>query len=137
MTDTSSGVAPVVAGPPGGSGAPAPSGGGDSITAYNAGLLGAGLVALGLLAFVGTVAVTSSSAPSSLAFAAMSGVALLSLTLVGIMVLTRCGRHDGRDASARIAPRIDTRLARVFARDRLCLGGVLDAGRTVRSNGND
>jgi hypothetical protein len=46
-------------------------------------------VALGLLAFVGTVAVTSSSAPSSLAFAAMSGVALLSLTLVGIMVLTR------------------------------------------------
>jgi hypothetical protein len=56
-------------------------------------------VALGLLAFVGTVAVTSSSAPSSLAFAAMSGVALLSLTLIGIMVLTRAvGMTDGTQA---------------------------------------
>jgi hypothetical protein len=71
----------------------------DSITASYAGFLGAGLVALGLLAFVGTVAVTSSSAPSSLAFAAISGVALLSLTLVGIMVLTRAvGMTDGTQA---------------------------------------
>ena len=71
----------------------------DSITATYAGWLGACLIALGLAAFVGTVAVTSSSAPSSLAFAAMSGVALLSLTLVGIMVLTRAvGMTDGTQA---------------------------------------
>ena len=68
---------------------PAESGGKDSIPAPYAGFLDALLAALGLLAFVGTVAVTSSSAPSSLAFATMSGVALLSLTLVGIVVLTR------------------------------------------------
>ncbi len=99
MTDTSSAAAPVAAGQPSGTAAPPPSGGGDSITAPWAGWLGAGLIALGLLAFVGTVAVTSSSAPSSLAFAAMSGVALLSLTLVGIMVLTRAvGMTDGAQA---------------------------------------
>jgi hypothetical protein len=99
MTDTSGAAAPVVVRPQGVSGAPAPSRGGDSITASYAGWLGAGLIALGLAAFVGTVAVTSSSAPSSLAFAAMSGVALLSLTLVGIMVLTRAvGMTDGTQA---------------------------------------
>jgi hypothetical protein len=99
MADTSSAAAPTPAASSGASAAPAGSGGTDSITAYNAGLLGAGLVALGLVAFVGTVAVTSSSAPSSLAFAAMSGVALLSLTLVGIMVLTRAvGMTDGTQA---------------------------------------
>ncbi|MBV8443982.1 MAG: hypothetical protein JO312_26075 [Hyphomicrobiales bacterium] len=98
MTDTSAAAGPTPAAS-GASGAPAGPGGPDSITAYNAGLLGAGLVALGLLAFVGTVAITSSSAPSSLAFAAMSGVALLSLTLVGIMVLTRAvGMTDGTQA---------------------------------------
>jgi hypothetical protein len=99
MTDTSSAARQTAAASSSASAAPAGSGGTDSITAYNAGLLGAGLVALGLLAFVGTVAVTSSSAPSSLAFAAMSGVALLSLTLVGIMVLTRAvGMTDGTQA---------------------------------------
>jgi hypothetical protein len=99
MTDTSGAAAPVVIGPPSVSGAAAPSSGGDSITASYAGWLGAGLIALGLAAFVGTVAITSSSAPSSLAFAAMSGVALLSLTLIGIMVLTRAvGMTDGTQA---------------------------------------
>jgi hypothetical protein len=99
MTDTSSAARQTAAASSGAAAASAGSGPTDSITAYNAGLLGAGLVALGLLAFVGTVAVTSSSAPSSLAFAAMSGVALLSLTLVGIMVLTRAvGMTDGTQA---------------------------------------
>ena len=99
MTDISGATRQTAAASSGASAAPPESGGTDSITAYNAGLLGAGLVALGLLAFVGTVAVTSSSAPSSLAFAAMSGVALLSLTLVGIMVLTRAvGMTDGTQA---------------------------------------
>jgi hypothetical protein len=99
MTDTSTAATPTPPASSSASAAPAGSDATDSITAYNAGLLGAGLVALGLLAFVGTVAVTSSSAPSSLAFAAMSGVALLSLTLVGIMVLTRAvGMTDGTQA---------------------------------------
>jgi hypothetical protein len=98
MTDTSSAATPVPAASSGASAAPAGSGP-DSIRANYAAWLGGGLIALGLLAFVGTVAVTSSSAPSSLAFAAMSGVALLSLTLVGIMVLTRAvGMTDGTQA---------------------------------------
>ena len=96
MAEPSSAATPT---PAPSSGASAGPGGTDSITASYAGLLGAGLVALGLLAFVGTVAVTSSSAPSSLAFAAMSGVALLSLTLVGIVVLTRAvGMTDATQA---------------------------------------
>jgi len=71
----------------------------DSITPVYAGFLGAGLVVVGLLAFVGTVAVTSSSQPTSLAFAAMSGVALLSLTLIGIIVLSRAiGMTDATQA---------------------------------------
>ncbi len=99
MADTSGATTPTPATSSGASAAPADAGATDSITASYAGFLGAGLVALGLLAFVGTVAVTSSSAPSSLAFAAMSGVALLSLTLVGIMVLTRAvGMTDGTQA---------------------------------------
>jgi hypothetical protein len=99
MTDTSSAATTTQVGPSVGPAPPADSGPTSSITASYAGFLGAGLVALGLLAFVGTVAVTSSSAPSSLAFVAMSGVALLSLTLVGIMVLTRAvGMTDGTQA---------------------------------------
>lgn len=99
MADTSGAATPTTAASSGTSAAPPDSGATNSITASYAGFLGAGLVALGLLAFVGTVAVTSSSAPSSLAFAAMSGVALLSLTLVGIMVLTRAvGMTDGTQA---------------------------------------
>ncbi len=99
MADTSSAAATTTVGSSGGSAAPAESGASDSIKASYAGWLGGGLVALGLLAFVGTVAVTSSSVPSSLAFAAMSGVALLSLTLVGIIVLTRAvGMTDGTQA---------------------------------------
>ena len=54
---------------------------------------------VGLVAFVATVAATSSSVPTSLAFAAMSGVVLLSLTLIGIMVLTRAvGMTDATQA---------------------------------------
>src|ERR1700722_2077983 len=99
MTDISSAATTTQVGPSVGPSPPADSGPTSSITASYAGFLGAGLVALGLLAFVGTVAVTSSSAPSSLAFVAMSGVALLSLTLVGIMVLTRAvGMTDGTQA---------------------------------------
>jgi hypothetical protein len=99
MADTSSTTTRATAPSSGTFAAPPKPDATDSITASYAGYLGAGLVALGLLAFVGTVAVTSSSAPSSLAFAAMSGVALLSLTLVGIMVLTRAvGMTDGTQA---------------------------------------
>jgi hypothetical protein len=99
MTDTSSAAGQTAAASSGASAAPAESAATDSIRANYAAWLGGGLIALGLLAFVGTVAVTSSSAPSSLAFAAMSGVALLSLTLVGIMVLTRAvGMTDGTQA---------------------------------------
>jgi len=99
MSDTSSAATQTAAASFGASATPPQSGGADSITASYAGFLGAGLVTLGLLAFVGTVAVTSSSAPSSLASAAMSGVALLSLTLVGIIVLTRAvGMTDGTQA---------------------------------------
>ena len=96
MADDSSvaGTKPVIS--PAGPAAPARA---DSINAIYAGWLGAGLVIVGLIAFVATVAVTSSSVPTSLAFAAMSGVVLLSLTLIGIIVLTRAvGMTDGTQA---------------------------------------
>lgn len=61
----------------------------DSVKANFAAGLGAVLIVVGLAAFVGTVTVTSSGVPSSLGFAAIAGVALLSVTLVGIIVLSR------------------------------------------------
>jgi hypothetical protein len=99
MTDTSSAPRTTIVQPPAAPAPPPPTVGPDSIKASYAGWLGAGLVVVGLVAFVGTVAVTGSSTPSSLAFAAMSGVVLLSLTLIGIMVLTRAvGMTDGTQA---------------------------------------
>jgi len=88
MTDTSNVTTTTQVGPPAGLAPPAAPVGTDSINATYAVWFGSGLVALGLVAFVGTIAFTNSSAPSSLAFAAMSGVAL-SLMLVGIIALTR------------------------------------------------
>jgi hypothetical protein len=71
----------------------------DSVRPFFAGALGAALIVLGLIAFVGTVAVTSSSVPTSLGFGAVSGVALLSVTLVGLIVLTRAiGLADATQA---------------------------------------
>ena len=61
----------------------------DSIKATFAAWLGGALIVIGLVAFVGTGTVTSSAVPSSLGFAAIAGVALLSFTLVGIIVLSR------------------------------------------------
>jgi len=80
---------PVNAAPPVAIGPQTQPGTQDSVKANFAACLGAALIVVGLVAFVGTVTVTSSGVPSSLGFAAIAGVALLSVTLVGIIVLSR------------------------------------------------
>jgi hypothetical protein len=80
---------PVNAAPPVAIGPQTQPGTQDSVKANFAACLGAALIVVGLVAFVSTVTVTSSGVPSSLGFAAIAGVALLSVTLVGIIVLSR------------------------------------------------
>lgn len=71
----------------------------DSVKAAFAGWLGAALVVLGLVTFASTAALTSSLLPTSLGFGAISGIALLSVTLIGLIVLTRAvGLSDGTQA---------------------------------------
>jgi hypothetical protein len=92
LADPSKPVTPAAASMPAGQ---------DSIAASSAGWLGAGLVVIGLVAFIVTIAITSSATATSLGFAAISGIALLSVTLVGIIVLTRAvGMADATQALA-------------------------------------
>ena len=104
----------------------------DSVKANFAAWLGAALILVGLAAFVGTVTVTSSGVPSSLGFAAISGVALLSVTLVGIIILSRAiGVADATQAlglpAGSIRALLAFALAIVFvASASWTLGGLFD-----------
>ena len=104
----------------------------DSVKASAAGWLGTALILVGLIAFIGTLAVTGSAVPTSLGFAAIVGVALLSVTLVGIIVLSRAiGVTDPTQAlglpSGSVRALLAFALAIVFvAAASWTLGGLFD-----------
>jgi hypothetical protein len=73
----------------------------DSIAANWAAWIGAGLIGLGLVAFAAVTLFSDSFGATSLGFAAIAGVMILSVSLFGLVVLTRAiGMSDATQALA-------------------------------------